>query len=69
MTTATYSPAVARALDNIDDAKKTSPPAVAGALDFVADLIKSTGDPTAVFDWVLDVMARERGESSGKAAE
>lgn len=53
MTTATHTPAVQRALANIEDAKKNVDTGVAKCLDAIADLIVSTGDPDGVFNWVL----------------
>ncbi|MFI7014120.1 hypothetical protein [Streptomyces sp. NPDC050164] len=56
---AAHSPAVVRALADIEAAKRDVDADVAACLDAVADLIRQTGDPDAVFDRVLDNFARE----------
>ncbi|MFB9464923.1 hypothetical protein [Streptomyces cinereospinus] len=63
MTTAPHSAAVARALVDIEDAKQSADPSVGECLDAVGDLIKEAGDPDAVFDWLLQIIARERCEA------
>ncbi|MFF3689927.1 hypothetical protein [Streptomyces sp. NPDC002187] len=63
MTTATQSAAVARALADIEYAKQNCDSAVGECLDAVGDRIKETGDPDAVFDWILQIIARERCEA------
>ncbi|MGW1892113.1 hypothetical protein ACWCP6_17915 [Streptomyces sp. NPDC002004] len=60
MTTLAHSPAVTRALADIEEAKASISPQVAECLDFIGDLIKENGDPGGTFDRVLDICARER---------
>ncbi|GAA3299095.1 hypothetical protein GCM10020295_36400 [Streptomyces cinereospinus] len=54
---------MARALVDIEDAKQSADPSVGECLDAVGDLIKEAGDPDAVFDWLLQIIARERCEA------
>jgi hypothetical protein len=53
-------PAVRRALADIEAAKEGADEAVAECLDSVADLIRINGDPDSVFDSVLNQLAREQ---------
>ncbi|MEU5668470.1 hypothetical protein, partial [Streptomyces longwoodensis] len=57
------SPKVLRALADIEAAKADVDPLVAICLDSVADLIRETGDPDAVFDRVLERIARDEVET------
>lgn len=55
----THNPKVARALADIEAAKRDATPDVAWCLDAIADLVSKHDDPDAVFDRVLDGFARE----------
>lgn len=52
-------PAVCRALADIEAAKLVVDQAVGECLDAIGDLIRVSGDPDAVFAWVLDTLGRE----------
>jgi len=58
-TTASHTPAVRRALADIEAAKLVVDHAVGECLDAIGDLIRVSGDPDAVFAWVLDTLGRE----------
>ncbi|WP_431997756.1 hypothetical protein [Streptomyces fungicidicus] len=53
------SPAVVRALADIETATQDAEPAVAEVLGLVAELIVQHGDPAPVFDRVINALARE----------
>lgn len=59
-TTPPETPAVSRALANIEAAKEGADEAVADFLDSLADLVREHGDPDAVFDSVLNQLSREQ---------
>jgi hypothetical protein len=58
-TAAMPSPSVARALAKIEAAQMLAADDVAECLDAIADIISITGQPDAVFAWVLDSLGRE----------
>jgi hypothetical protein len=73
MTTVTYSPEVERALADIEAAKQAavdkgmSSPDYVLIWDYVADLVKKSGDPDAVFDRLVHLVAEELAESEAQA--
>lgn len=52
-------PAVRRTLADIEAAKLVVDQAVGECLDAIGDLIRISGNPDAVFAWVLDTLGRE----------
>jgi hypothetical protein len=52
-------PATRRALAHIEAAKLVVDQAVGECLDAIGDLIRISGEPDAVFAWVLDTFGRE----------
>lgn len=71
MSITTHSPAVDRALADIEAAKERavvaglSSPAYVRIWDFTAELVIKCGDPAAVFDHVLGLIERDRAEVQG----
>lgn len=71
MTTTTHSPAVERALADIEAAKERavdsglSSPAYVEIWDLTAELVIKCGDPAAVFDRILGLIERDRAEVQG----
>ncbi|MFF2650362.1 hypothetical protein [Streptomyces sp. NPDC058045] len=57
---------VVRALADIESAKTSVSPAVAECLDYIAELVVEHGDPAAVFDSVVALIAREKAERAVK---
>lgn len=58
-TTASHTPAVRRAIADIETAKLLVDHAVGECLDAIGDLITLSGQPDAVYAWVLDTLGRE----------
>ncbi|MFM9594002.1 hypothetical protein ACKI1O_32020 [Streptomyces scabiei] len=58
-TTASHTPAVRRAIADIEAAKLLVDHAVGECLDAIGDLVMISGEPDAVFAWVLDTLGRE----------
>ncbi|WP_327724342.1 hypothetical protein [Streptomyces europaeiscabiei] len=54
-----HAPAVRRALAEIEAAKLVVDHAVGECLDAIGDLIRVSGEPDAVYAWVLDTLGRE----------
>ncbi|MFD6432852.1 hypothetical protein [Streptomyces venezuelae] len=52
-------PEVARALAAIEASKLLAEPDVAECLDAIGDLIRITGTPEAIYDWVTHFLGRE----------
>lgn len=64
MTTATQKRKVERALADIETAKQGQAPEVVDFWDAFARLIKTSGDPDAVFEWFFDAIERDRAKAA-----
>jgi hypothetical protein len=58
-TTASCPLAVRRAIADIEAAKLLVDPAVGECLDAIGDLVRLSGEPDAIYAWVLDTLGRE----------
>ncbi|MGW1718988.1 hypothetical protein [Streptomyces sp. NPDC002156] len=63
MSTTNHSPAVARALADIE-AHKTGESGTDEFLDYIGQLIVEHGDPGPVFERVLELIERERAQET-----
>lgn len=58
-TTASHTPAVRRAIADIEAAKLLVDKAVGECLDAIGDLITLSGEPDAIYAWAIDTLGRE----------